>query len=210
MRSFPSPSHATPGRDTAVVGSTSPPAARPSPMRSGRSSGSAAGRPWLPLHQRRVERDHVEQRAEAELLLHQPPDARPFGHEQLRVEEQLARVVARLAVDVHGAGVIGGRAVVEPERVREPGVGLATARPARRPARGRDRSRRAPRRRDAGHARQAGEQRRGPAARRRVADVDVGDLMVADREGPARRTSRAARRTARGGRSAGRPAAAPG
>ena len=37
--------------------------------------GLAAGRPWLPSDERRVERDHVEEGAEAELLLDQPADA---------------------------------------------------------------------------------------------------------------------------------------
>ena len=59
---------------TAVVGSTSADGAAPSPISSGRSSGSAARQAVAAADQVGVERDHVEQGAEAELLLDQPPD----------------------------------------------------------------------------------------------------------------------------------------
>src|SRR5579884_2062350 len=58
------------------------------------------------LHQRRVQRHDIEERPEAELLLRQPPRRAQLRRPQLRVEEQLAGIIARLAVDVDGAGVI--------------------------------------------------------------------------------------------------------
>ena len=75
-------------------------------------------------HQARVKGDNVKQRAEAQLLLDQAADGPALGPDQSRIEEELARVVARLAVDVDRPGEVGGKAVVEPVGIGEPGVGL--------------------------------------------------------------------------------------
>ena len=127
--------------------------------------------------------------------------ARPLGQDKVGVEEQLARVVAGLAMDVHGPGEVGRLAVVQPVGIGEPGVGLrqddqlagsrvvqaelsaflAGQRPARRPGMAAISSR----------ARCAivgsGRRRRGPADGRR-------------RRTPGCRTCRGSRRTGRAGR----------
>jgi hypothetical protein len=62
--------------------------------------------PWLLLHQGRVQRDHVDQITEAELLLRKAPRDPYRGDAQARIHEQLAWVVPRLAVVVdHGREV---------------------------------------------------------------------------------------------------------
>ena len=72
-----------------------------------------------PSDERRVERDHVEERPEAQLLGESAGERSGASATlDLRVEEQLARIVAGLAVDVHGPGVVGRELVVEPERDR--------------------------------------------------------------------------------------------
>ncbi len=76
------------------------------------------------FHEGRVERDDVEEGAESQLLLDQAAQGPAGRPDQGRVEEQFAGVVTRLAMDVDGPRVIRGGAVVEPERVGEPGVGL--------------------------------------------------------------------------------------
>ena len=53
--------------------------AGPSPIRSGRSSAVGGGQAVAAADEGRVERDHVEQGAEAELLLDQPADRAAFG-----------------------------------------------------------------------------------------------------------------------------------
>ena len=163
------------------------------------------------LDEGRVERDHVEEGAEAELLLDQAPDRPALGPEQLRVEEQLARVVTRLAVDVDRAGEVGGQPIVEPEGIGEPGVRLgqddelpgagmvepdfapllagqnacdARLRREERRARGRDRSTSRERRRG----------RAGGRRRRRPGWLNVSSVSP---NGPGRTCSRPARRSTR-------------
>ena len=75
-------------------------------------------------HERRVERDDVHQVAEAEFFLQERHADFRFEEPDGGVGEQLDGVVARLAVDVDGAGIIGGAVVVPPVVVGEPGVGL--------------------------------------------------------------------------------------
>ena len=82
------------------------------------------GKPVTATHQAGIERDHVEQGAETELLLNQAADGPALGPEQAGVEEELARVVAGLAVDVDRPGEVGGLPIVEPVGIGEPGVGL--------------------------------------------------------------------------------------
>src|SRR5262249_62150042 len=74
------------------------------------------------LHQGGVEGGDVEQGAEAQLFLYQPNQDAALRPEQVRVQKQLTRIVTGLAVDVHGAGVVGRVAVLRPEGVGEPGV----------------------------------------------------------------------------------------
>src|SRR5204863_10024901 len=71
-----------------------------------------------------VEGDDVHAVAQAEALLEEPARDAKTGEGEARVDEDLARVVAGLSVDVDGAGEVGGARVVEPVRVGEPGVGL--------------------------------------------------------------------------------------
>src|SRR5207253_195423 len=59
-----------------------------------------------------------------ELLRQQPPGHAELRPGQGRIDEQLARVVARLAMDVHRAGVVRSPAVLVPEAVLEPCVRL--------------------------------------------------------------------------------------
>ena len=100
------------------------PGAGPSPIRIGPVLVARGGQAVAPPDQRGVERDHVEEGPEAQLLAEQPAGQPELGGGEFGVEEQLARVVARLPVDVDGPGVVGGLGVVEPERIGEPGVGL--------------------------------------------------------------------------------------
>src|SRR5262245_52186131 len=69
-----------------------------------------------------IERHHVKESAKTEFLLDQSADRPAFRPEKSGIEKELARVVSRLAVNVHSAGEVGGQPVVEPERVSEPGV----------------------------------------------------------------------------------------
>jgi hypothetical protein len=75
-------------------------------------------------HQRGVQGNDVEERAKSELLLKQPARGTQLRKPEARVEEQLARVVAGLSMDVDRARVIRRVAVVGPEGVREPSVGV--------------------------------------------------------------------------------------
>ena len=152
-------------------------------MNSGPSSGRSVGRPCEPLTSRRVQRDHVHQIAEAENLLRQPPGDARLGERQLRIEEQLHRVVARLAVDVHGAREVGRARLVEKVVVGEPAVGardrhqLARARMVQ------------PALALAGlvehplHAGQRLDQRFDLGHQRGFSDVDVRDLVIGHGEG---------------------------
>src|SRR4051794_20515876 len=75
-------------------------------------------------HQSRIERNDIKKRSEAELLPQEfahHPSLRPA---QGRVEEKLARIIARLAMDIDRPSVIGGLLVIEPEWIRKPGTGL--------------------------------------------------------------------------------------
>ena len=78
-------------------------------------------------HERGVERNHIEQRPETELAEQELAERAPLRPEQLRVVEQLARVVAGLAVDIDGAREVGRLRIVEPPAVGEPAVGGAHA-----------------------------------------------------------------------------------
>ena len=100
------------------------PGAGPSPIRTGRSSSSEAGRPWLPRTSEGSSGMTSKRVRKPSFFAEEPARDPELGRGELRVEEQLARVVARLPVDVDRPGVVGGPAVVEPERVGEPGVGL--------------------------------------------------------------------------------------
>ena len=178
----------------------------PSPIRIGRSSARPARRPWLPRTRLAIERDHVEQGAEAQLLLQEPRDRPALGPEQIRVEEQLAGVVAGLAVDVDGPGEIGGQAVVEPVGIGEPGVGLGQRRRARRREDDPGRARAA--RRPPAPARRRASRRSASRTRARSSgsgDVDVGKLVVADGEGPAAEGVEDLAERARAGPRAARP-----
>lgn len=57
--------------------------------------------------ERCVQRDHVHEHTESELLLQQPVGNAELHEAQLGVEKQLDRVVARLSVDVDASGEIG-------------------------------------------------------------------------------------------------------
>src|SRR5437899_8135729 len=69
-----------------------------------------------------VQRDHIHHVTEAECLLEEA-----IGEPQLCAlapgEKQLRRVVAGLAMNVHGWGEVGRSGVVEPVVIGEPGVG---------------------------------------------------------------------------------------
>ena len=171
--------------------------------RSGRSSGRAARQSVAPLRTREgVERDHVEERPESQLLGQESAgELELWGQGYLGVEEQFARVVAGLAVDVHRPGVVGG---LGRRRAR---TGRRTRRRARRGRRSRPIAGGPGRSRPTGLARESratpGSPRRevaDPPEVRRVLDVDVGELMVADGEGPARERVEDLAERARGGR----------
>ena len=96
----------------------------PSPIKIGRSSGRAAGTPWLPRTSPGSSGITSNKRAKPQLLLDEPADRAALGPPQARVEEQLARVVPWLAVDVDRPREIRGQAVIEPVGISEPRVGL--------------------------------------------------------------------------------------
>ena len=73
-------------------------------------------------HECWVQRHDVEEGSETQLLLDESADGSPLGPGKTLVEEQLAGVVAWLAVNVHGAGEVGSQAIVEPVRIGEPGI----------------------------------------------------------------------------------------
>ena len=111
-------------------------------------------------------------------------DHAALGPAESRVEEQLARVVAGLAVDVDCPGEVGGRRSSS-QKDRRTRRRARRGRPARPLVDGRGRSRplvAARTRRDAGHRRQDVSRLARIVG---LADIDVGQLMVADGEGPA-------------------------
>ena len=161
----------------------------PSPMSTGLSADSTAGTPWLPRTSAGVERDHIEQGAKSQLLLcelHGRPALRP---ESLRVEEQLARVVTGLAVDVDGAREIGGQADHRASTDTQTTSQTATRPPDRRLADGPDQSRArlapAYNARDAGQSRRSSSPHALPKSAMPLRYVDVRDLVIADGECPA-------------------------
>ena len=133
---------------TAVASSGAPTAPASDEISTGPSSSDVGDAAVRAAHQRRVERNHVHQIAEAELSCARasPPPAASAAV-SVGIEEQLDRVVAGLAVDVDGARVVGRARVVEPVVVGEPGVAGRDRRPARRCARDRGRRRACSRRR---------------------------------------------------------------
>ena len=130
-----------------------------------------------------LERDHIEQRAGAELALGEPPADRDRRQAEAWVDEQLDRVIARLAMDVDGAGEIGRARVVQPVVVGKPAVA----------ARDRDQLARARMVEPEGALAvlvqhlldplDAFQQRLDLGDARAVLDVDVGDLVIGEREG---------------------------
>src|SRR5271155_309917 len=62
----------------------------------------------------------IEKCPKPEFFLHQPPQGPSLGPTKMRVEKQFARIVPRLSVNVHRAGVVRGMTVVDPERISEP------------------------------------------------------------------------------------------
>ena len=83
-----------------------------------------AGPPVRSAHQGGIERDDVQKGTLAQAAFKKFPGDAELGQAQGGVEEEFDRVVAGLAVNIDGAGEVGGLAVVEPVRVGEPGVGL--------------------------------------------------------------------------------------
>src|SRR5690348_4984451 len=72
------------------------------------------------FYERRVERNDVEQGPKPELSPQELPSHRGGGDANGRVEEELDRLVAGLAMDLDRAREIRCAAVVEPVVVREP------------------------------------------------------------------------------------------
>ena len=89
--------------------------------------------PMASLHQAGIERHDVKKDTEPEFFLHQAPERPEFGPTETWVKEQLARVIAGLAVNVHCAGIIRSNGVLKPEWIGKPAVGLpaSTKSPAR-------------------------------------------------------------------------------
>src|SRR4051794_22841242 len=75
-----------------------------------------------PPHEGGGGRHDIKQGAEAELLLDEPSYCPALGPEQRRVEEKLAWVVTRLAMDVHRAGEVGRQLIIEPVGISKPGI----------------------------------------------------------------------------------------
>jgi hypothetical protein len=134
-------------------------------------------------HRRGVQRHHLHGVAQPDLLARQRHAGLQLGQRVGGVEEQLRRVVAGLAVDLDGPGVVGRPRVVEPVVVGEPGVGLgdrdqlagALVVEARRPL-----AVLVQHLRDPVQGLEVGAHRRDVGG---VADVDVGDLVVGHGEG---------------------------
>ena len=76
------------------------------------------------LHERGVLRDDLHERLETELLLQQEPGDREHRETDLGVNEELDRVVARLAMDIHAAREIGLTLAFFPPVIREPAVSV--------------------------------------------------------------------------------------
>lgn len=132
-----------------------------------------------------VEGDEVEEGSETEFFLDQAAGSVKAGESALGVEEQFAGVVARFAVDVDGAGVVGGGAVVEPEGVGEPGVGSAEGDDLAATGVVEVEGLAFGSGEEVGDPVELGEVVADAGDVLRALDVDVGDLMVADGEGAA-------------------------
>src|SRR4051812_27216735 len=74
------------------------------------------------LHQARVEGDHVHQGAQAETPFGEAGAERELRKADRRIEEELDRVVAGLAVDLDRAREVGSAGFVKPVIIAEPGV----------------------------------------------------------------------------------------
>src|SRR5437870_3015 len=74
--------------------------------------------------QTRIKRHYVKERTETQLLLNQPPQSSPLRPNEARVEEQLARIIARLAMNIDCSGIIRRQPVIQPERICKPAVGF--------------------------------------------------------------------------------------
>ena len=77
-----------------------------------------------PENKRNRNANVCEQGSEAELASDDPGADREFREADGGIDEELARVVPGLAMDVDGALVVGGPGVVEPPVVTEPAVAI--------------------------------------------------------------------------------------
>ncbi len=75
-------------------------------------------------HQRAIQWNDIEQRAEAEFLAQKPAHHAQHGEAQSGVEKEFAGVVARLTMNVNCTGIVRGLCIIKPEVVNEMGVGL--------------------------------------------------------------------------------------
>ena len=152
--------------------------------------GSTAGMPWLPRTRFGSSGTTSNKCPEPQLLPRELQDRSALGPEQFRVEKQLARVVAGLAVNVDRAGEIRGEAIVEPVGISKPRIGLCDSDhqlAGIEGDRGRSQPRSAPAYRPAPRPAIPRSIRSARPASRSSAsvEIDVRDLVIAHGEGPA-------------------------
>src|SRR5260370_34421100 len=76
------------------------------------------------VYQPSIQRNDIHQRAKAEGFLEQRPANFELRKPDLWIKEKFNRVVARLTMDINGAGIIGCLDVVKPVVVGKPGIRL--------------------------------------------------------------------------------------
>ena len=69
-----------------------------------------------------IERDDIHEHPEAEFFLEKPASDFELREFKGRIEEKFDGIVARFAVDIDGAGEVGGNGVIQPIIIRKPGI----------------------------------------------------------------------------------------
>src|SRR5262249_26065340 len=82
------------------------------------------GEPVTAFHEASIERNDIDECADAELLERDLGKCSRLRPQQFWIKKQLAGIIAGLAVNIDGARVIRGAAIVEPEWIGEPCVWL--------------------------------------------------------------------------------------
>ena len=151
-------------------------------MRTGPSSDVSVMRPCDPFTRLASSGITVHQTSKAEFSFREPPSNRKLRNADRRVEEQLNRVVARFAMDLDRAGVVGRTVVIDPMIVREPAIGVGYRHEFARTRMVEAEGRLAVRVQHLLNPRQFFEQPLHLGDTRGIAHIGMRDLMVCDRE----------------------------